>query len=230
MERDSFVFYRSFEECISELDPECQIECYKAIVRYALDGIEPEANGVVMAMFRAIKPQIDANNKRFVDGKKGAEYGKLGGRPKKDKNPIGVIDKNPIGVTSKTPNVNVNVNENVNVYIHIRDMYNETCVSYPKVTTLSEKRKKALSARLKVYSVDDFKRLFTKAEESDFLKGSNKSNWSATFDWLICDANMAKVLDGNYDNKKIVTAKKIDPGFTQRDYDMDALEKRLLAN
>jgi hypothetical protein len=109
-------------------------------------------------------------------------------------------------------------------------MYNETCVSYPKVTTLSEKRKKALSARLKVYSVDDFKRLFTKAEESDFLKGSNKSNWSATFDWLICDANMAKVLDGNYDNKKIVTAKKIDPGFTQRDYDMDALEKRLLAN
>lgn len=228
MERDSFVFYRSFEECISELDPECQIECYKAIVRYALDGIEPEANGVVMAMFRAIKPQIDANNKRFVDGKKGAEYGKLGGRPKKDKNPIGVIDKNPIGVTGKTPNVNVN--ENVNVYIHIRDMYNETCVSYPKVTTLSEKRKKALSARLKVYSVDDFKRLFTKAEESDFLKGSNKSNWSATFDWLICDANMAKVLDGNYDNKKIVTAKKIDPGFTQRDYDIDALEKRLLAN
>ena len=163
MERDSFVFYRSFAECISELDPEYQIECYKAIVRYALDGIEPEANGVVMAMFRAIKLQIDANNKRFVDGKKGAEYGKLGGRPKKDKNPIGVIDKNPIGVTSKTPNVNVNVNENV--YIHIRDMYNKTCVSYPKVTTLSEKRKKALSARLKVYSVDDFKRLFTKAEE-----------------------------------------------------------------
>ena len=75
MERDSFVFYRSFEECISELDPDVQIECYKAIVHYALDGIEPDADGVVMAMFRAFKPQIDANNKRY-------ENGKRGGRPK----------------------------------------------------------------------------------------------------------------------------------------------------
>ena len=230
MERDSFVFYRSFEECIAELDPGVQVDCYKAIVRYALDGIEPDADGVVMAMFKAIKPQIDANNKRFLDGKKGAEYGKLGGRPKKDKNPIGVIDKNPIGVSDKTPNVNVNVNENVNVYIHIRDMYNETCVSFPKVTSLSEKRKKAIAARLKVYSLDDFKTLFAKAESSDFLKGSNTRNWSATFDWLIADANMAKVLDGNYDNKKI-RAVKVDPGFEQRkDYDIEELERRLLAN
>lgn len=228
MERDSFVFYRSFEECIAELSPEVQIECYKAIVHYALDGIEPNADGVVMAMFKAIKPQIDANNKRFIDGKKGAEYGKLGGRPKKDKNPIGVIDKNPIGVTDKTPNVNVNVNENVNIYKNIRDIFNGICISYPKVTTLSEKRKKALSARLKHYTVDDFKTLFTKAEASNFLKGANNRNWSATFDWLICDANMAKVLDGNYDNRKVI--KKIDPGFEQRQYDFDELEKRLTAN
>ncbi len=227
MERDSFVFYRSFAECIQELDPAVRMDCYEAIVNYALDGIEPEADGVVMAMFKAIKPQIDANNKRFVDGKKGAEFGKLGGRPQKDKNPIGVIDKNPIGVTDKTPNVNVN--ENVNVYIHIRDMYNSTCVSFPKVTSLSEKRKKAISARLKTFSVDDFQRLFTKAEESPFLKGANDRNWSATFDWLIADANMAKVLDGNYDNKRRVV-KKIDPGFEQREHDFTELEKQLIAN
>ena len=222
MERDSFVFYRSFEECIAELSPDVQIDCYKAIVHYALDGIEPDADGVVMAMFRAFKPQIDANNKRY-------ENGKRGGRPKVNQTETNIKPKDNQTVTKPKPNVNVNVNENVNVYIHIRDMYNETCVSFPKVTTLSDKRKKALSARLKVYKLDDFKRLFTKAEESDFLKGANKSNWSATFDWLICDANMAKVLDGNYDNKKVVPVKTT-PGFTQRDYDMDDLEKRLLAN
>ena len=222
MERDSFVFYRSFEECIAELSPDIQIECYKAIVHYALDGIEPDADGVVMAMFRAFKPQIDANNKRY-------ENGKRGGRPRANQTETNIKPKDNQTVTKHKPNVNVNVNDNVNVYIHIRDMYNETCVSFPKVTTLSEKRKKALSARLKVYKLDDFKRLFTKAEESDFLKGANKSNWSATFDWLICDANMAKVLDGNYDNKKVVPV-KTNPGFTQRDYDMDDLEKRLLAN
>lgn len=86
-------------------------------------------------------------------------------------------------------------------YQQIADMYNDTCVSFPRVTTLSDARKKAIKARLKIYGLDDFKKLFTKAESSDFLKGKNDRNWSASFDWLIKDSNMAKVLDGNYDNK-----------------------------
>ncbi len=83
----------------------------------------------------------------------------------------------------------------------IADMYNEICISFPKIRSLSDSRKKAIKARLKAYSEDDFKTLFKKAEASDFLKGKNPRNWSATFDWLIQDSNMAKTLDGNYDNK-----------------------------
>lgn len=86
-------------------------------------------------------------------------------------------------------------------YQQIADLYNETCVSFPKIRSLSDSRKKAIRARLKTYSLDDFKTLFAKAEASSFLKGKNGRNWSATFDWLICDSNMAKVLDGNYDDK-----------------------------
>ena len=84
-------------------------------------------------------------------------------------------------------------------YQRIVDMYNDTCVSFPKVHSISDARKKAIKARLNTYSVYDFKILFKKAESSDFLKGKNARNWSANFDWLIKDANMAKVLDGNYD-------------------------------
>lgn len=80
-------------------------------------------------------------------------------------------------------------------------LYNSICVSYPHVVSLSEARKKAIRARLKAYSLDDFRTLFTKAEASSFLKGANNRNWSANFDWMIKDANMAKVLDGNYDNR-----------------------------
>lgn len=87
-------------------------------------------------------------------------------------------------------------------YKGITALYNSICVSFPSVKTLSEQRKKAIRARLKSYTMDDFKALFEKAEASDFLKGNNGTNWSATFDWLIKDANMAKVLDGNYDNKQ----------------------------
>lgn len=88
-----------------------------------------------------------------------------------------------------------------NKYQLIADMYNNTCVSFPRLTKLSDNRKKAIGARLKKYSLEEIQRVFDLAEKSDFLKGNNSRNWSANFDWLMNDANMAKVLDGNYINK-----------------------------
>ena len=82
------------------------------------------------------------------------------------------------------------------------DLYHSICKSYPSVRSLSEARKKAIRARLKTYSLDDFKTVFENAENSSFLKGSNDRNWSANFDWLITDKNMVKVLEGNYADKE----------------------------
>lgn len=73
--RDSVLFYRSFWEAIRELDPEGQAKILKAILEYGLDGIEPEINGVERALFCLMRPQIDANNRRY-------ENGRGGGRPK----------------------------------------------------------------------------------------------------------------------------------------------------
>lgn len=222
MERDSFVFYRSFFEAITCLDAEEQVKCFNAIAKYALDGEESDIEGATKGIFLSIKPQIDANNKRYVDGHKGAEHGKKGGRPKKE-NPTGVIDKNPIGVIDENPketpnvneneNVNVNENENVN-YQQIADMYNDTCVSFPRVTTISDSRKKAIRARLKKYSKEDLQKAFVLAEQSDFLKGGNNRDWTANFDWMMKDSNLAKLLDGNYNNKS-PTKIEIDSSFRQ---------------
>lgn len=93
------------------------------------------------------------------------------------------------------------VRDNID-YQLIVDKYNSICVSLPKVIKLSNNRKKAIGARLKQYSVEDFEKLFEMAESSSFLKGQNNRNWSADFDWLIKDANMAKVLEGKYNDKK----------------------------
>lgn len=89
-------------------------------------------------------------------------------------------------------------------YAAIRDAYNEICQSFPKCNALSDKRKAAIRARIHSggYTFADFQRLFRKAEASAFLRGENKKNWRATFDWLLADANMAKVLDGNYDDNR----------------------------
>lgn len=115
------------------------------------------------------------------------------------------------------------------------DLFHSICVSYPAVKTLSESRKKAIRARLRVYSLEDFKSLFEKAEASSFLKGSNDRNWSATFDWLLKESNMVKVLEGNYDNKTRSPAGAGTTGankfnnFPQRQYDYGTLEEMLLA-
>lgn len=82
-------------------------------------------------------------------------------------------------------------------------LYNEICTSFPRLRSLSEARRKAIKARLaNGYTVDSFRELFQKAEASSFLKGRNDRNWQATFDWMIKDTNMAKVIDGNYDDNK----------------------------
>ncbi len=83
----------------------------------------------------------------------------------------------------------------------IADLFNSICSSFPSVRSLSEARKKAIKARLNTYTLEDFRKCFEMAEASSFLKGSNDRNWTATFDWLIKDANMPKVLEGNYSNK-----------------------------
>lgn len=86
-------------------------------------------------------------------------------------------------------------------YNGIKDAYNTTCPSLPAIKSLSDARKKAIKARLNQYSVEEICEAFEKAEASDFLKGKNDRNWTANFDWIMKDANLAKILDGNYDNR-----------------------------
>lgn len=112
------------------------------------------------------------------------------------------IDTNNNNININNININ-NINNNNIDYQQIATLYNSICVSFPKLTKLSDRRKKSIRARFNQgYTVEDFKRLFELAEGSRFLKGGNDRNWSASFDWMIADANIAKVLDGNYTDKK----------------------------
>ena len=76
-ERNSFIFYRSFYESIRELPKENRADVYDAICALALDGEEIGLEGIAKAIFILIKPQIEANNKRYMSGK----------APKKRKSP-----------------------------------------------------------------------------------------------------------------------------------------------
>ena len=118
--KDSFIMYRSYVEALMELPDEQRLHLLDAIMAFGLDGKEPALEGVEKALFILIRPQIMANNTRYENGKKGAEYGALGGRPRKNtgekpqENPE-ITPKKPQENPTETPNVNVNENVNVNV-------------------------------------------------------------------------------------------------------------------
>ena len=91
------------------------------------------------------------------------------------------------------------------------ELYHSICVSFPTLRAVSEKRKKAVAKLLKTYSMEDFRKVFENAESSSFLKGAG-GGWKASFDWLIKEDNLLKVLEGSYADKR--GRKEPVPGWT----------------
>lgn len=77
--RDSVVFYRSFYEAVKNMPPEDFKKSVSAIMDYGLDDIEPNTSGIEKTIYLLTKPQIDANNRRYLNGTKG---GRKKGEPK----------------------------------------------------------------------------------------------------------------------------------------------------
>lgn len=68
--RDSMLIYRSFFEAIKELPLENQAEIWNAIFELGLNKNNIDLTGISATIFKLIKPQIEANLKRFENGKK----------------------------------------------------------------------------------------------------------------------------------------------------------------
>lgn len=109
--KDSTLMYRSFFEAIKELPKEIQADVYNAIFDYDLNDVNPELNGIAKTVFTLIKPQLDANKRKYQNGTKG-------GRPTKQNETKTKPEINQ-NETKTKPNVNdndnVNENENENV-------------------------------------------------------------------------------------------------------------------
>lgn len=113
-------------------------------------------------------------------------------------------------------------------YQEIVDLYNNTCRSLPAVRALNDARKAAIRSRLRKYSIDDLKTVFENAENSSFLRGEG-GGWKASFDWLIKESSMLKVMEGNYADKgKTYGRKEKVPGWTNVPFE-DRMGKEELA-
>ena len=128
-DKRSFVFYDSFLEAMKHLNDVEFRECVLKIRDYALEGIEDESEyPMVNVIMSLAKPNLDSARRRYMasveNGKKGAEFGELGGAPKGNQNarkkqPL----KQPLDVDDND-NVNEDVDVDVDVNVNVDDYTN----------------------------------------------------------------------------------------------------------
>lgn len=210
IKKPSFLVYYDNEVVVLRLPDKEAGKLFKSLFPYGREEIKPdfEKNPALAMAFDILSMAIDRDKEKYVKRcEKNRENGRKGGLAKagnsKQSLPNGKQGLANLADKDMDMDKDMDKDRDSNIkYQQIADLYNETCVSFPRLTKLSDSRKKAIRARLNQYTIEDFKRLFAMAEESSFLKGQNGRDWSANFDWLIKDSNMAKVLDGNYVDKK----------------------------
>jgi len=104
MTKDTFIYYRSFWDAIQTRPDNERLALYDAILLYAFEGKQSELHEVESAIFTLIKPQIDANHRKWQNGFKG-------GRPNSNKSGLKDVGRFSDEITTGFKNENLMSNE-----------------------------------------------------------------------------------------------------------------------
>lgn len=223
--RDNVMMYRTQCEAIRNLPPEQFKAVVTAMWDYELDGIIPEDDPVVVAMFMMAKPLIDKRNAHYENGKKG-------GRPKTEKPEE--TEEEPTETEEEPNETYCKPNQTIKVkgkrikdkeykdiypFNEIIEYLNAKCGTKFRADT--ETTRKLIRARFKEgYTLDDFKKVIDGRAEA--WKGDAKMSEylrpSTLFGTKFESYLNAK--PGNRTGNKFVN-------FTGRTYDYEELEKKL---
>lgn len=90
----------------------------------------------------------------------------------------------------------------------VAEIWNEHCGPLTKLVMTTPNWNRACEAITAHYCDDQITTAVRSMAENKFLTGGSKSKWKATFSWLIKENgdNIAKVLNGDYDNEQSVSA------------------------
>lgn len=121
MAKESTIIYRSFYEAIKELPEKNQCEVWNAIFQFALDETEVELGGISKTVFRLIKPQIEANNRRYKNGCKDKKSDKKKAKRKRNGSETEANNKQTRSETDSRLSFARNDNDNVNVNVNDKE-------------------------------------------------------------------------------------------------------------
>lgn len=229
----SFPVYLDYAKAVNKLSDDEAGKLFKALLEYADSGQDPQLEGSLYAVFAIMQNQLDRDTEKYVQKcERLRQNGSKGGRPVRDKEPNGNQEK-PNGYPEKpkkpdtdTDTVTDTVTDS-NIgskaskpptstsfdFQAVQELYNCYCPSLPRCAKLTEKRKKSIRSCIKEkFTMEDFEAAFKKAEASSFLTGNKPgSSFRACFDWLTNPSNLAKVLEGNYDDMEKKSNGKTEP-------------------
>jgi hypothetical protein len=113
--RDSMVLYRSFYDAIKLLPDDTQLEIFRAIFEFGLDGIEPELSNSAKPFWLLIKPNLQANRTKWESGSKAKRKQSISKTEARQKQNASKSEANV--------DVDVDVDENVDVNVNAKGKY-----------------------------------------------------------------------------------------------------------
>ncbi|HAP78868.1 MAG TPA: hypothetical protein DCQ78_01520 [Ruminococcus sp.] len=223
-DKKSFLIYLDNQKQVNMLTDEQAGKLFKALFAFAKDGIEPDFDdGVVAMIFSFMSDSIKRDTEKYEEVcENRRKAGKLGGRPKKangffenqtkakkadidnDKDIDNDIDNDMDKDMEKDKEKESPLTSTTLQTQQILNLYNQICVSLPKIRKLSTSCQKDVEKIISTYSEDEIKEAFEKAEKSVFLKGKKNSDkfktWKADFVWIVKEEHFMNLFNGKYDN------------------------------
>ncbi len=226
MERPSFTFRKEWRDAVSGLPDEVRLDIYEAIIEYGISGKESNLKPMAMLAFKFVKESIDKDAERYAAlcERNRANGSKSKGRPRiekpketqenptKPKKPTGLSGFSEEDFPPAPPIEEYIIDSNESLSTNVDSEYNaHTCEEVvkfynkavegtllAKCRSLTDKRRKAIRARLHEYGFDKVCEAIEAAAHSDFCNGRNDRNWTADFDFVMNANKMARLLENKY--------------------------------
>lgn len=210
-ERGQFTFWRSIFDSIEALPKKDRLPLFEAVCAYSLDGIEPkQLSAVQNALFMSYKPTLTKGRNKSINGSKGGSKPKANAK-QTESSSVSLsnsqqaekeVEKEKEVEVEKEKEIEVEVEKErkskANDYARIISTWN-AIPGLPHVEKISSgsAREKAVNARIRENGIDKVLQSIEAVKNSDFLLGL-KTDWCASFDWLMSPTNFQKVIEGNY--------------------------------
>ena len=116
--RDSMILYRSFYDAIKLLPNDTQLEIFRAIFEFGLDGIEPQLSAGALPFWLLIKPNLQANRTKWESGCKAKSKQSISKTEAKRKQKVSKAEAN----VDVDVDVDEDEKEDVDVKVDISDL------------------------------------------------------------------------------------------------------------